>query len=130
MDDAPSFRISTWLIIMLGSTLRSVEPTAPREPAGDTRRPLSRTRVRVAPNPRSDSVFTPGPPLTTKPPYELSICEAPPVTVLLCNTPAVEANPATVVSSRVITWIGDTELKASLAMREPVTVILSKVLAE
>ena len=51
------------------------------------------------------------------------------MTVLLCSTPVVELKPATVVSSRLITWIGDTELKVSRAMREPVTVTCSRLVA-
>ena len=65
MDDAPSFRISMRSTMMFGSTFRSVAPTAPREPDGATRRPFISNRVRVAPKPRSERVFTPPPPLTT-----------------------------------------------------------------
>src|SRR6187401_1722758 len=106
-----------WSMIALGSTFRSAEPTEPREPAGATRRPLSSTRVREVPRPRSEMVFTPGPPSTTKPPKELLICGAPAVTPVDCRTLAVLLKPASVLSSRVMICTGDTELNVSRALR-------------
>ncbi|WP_457097511.1 hypothetical protein [Lysobacter sp. P5_B9] len=46
------------------------------------------------------------------------ICAAPLVTAVPWRRLAVEAKPAMVDSSRVITWTGDTELNVSRAMRE------------
>ena len=40
-------------IMAVGRTFRSAEPTEPREPAGATRRPFSRTRVLAELRPRS-----------------------------------------------------------------------------
>ncbi len=81
--------------------------------------------MRVAPSPRSAIVLAPGPPSVTKPPKALLICPPPVVTALLCNAAVVELKPDIRVSSRVITVMGEVELKVSRWMREPVTVILS-----
>src|SRR6187549_1111062 len=112
-------------MIAFGSTFKLVEPTAPRVPEGATRRPLISTNVRPAPRPRSDSVFAPGPPSVTKLPYALLICAPPCVTAVPCSTSVAEVKPAATTSSRVISWTGETELKASRRRREPVTVMTS-----
>ncbi|MNN30590.1 hypothetical protein D3C81_1442440 [compost metagenome] len=64
-DEAPSRRTSTRSIMAVGRTFRSAEPTEPREPAGETRRPFSSTRVRLGPMPRRPIVLAPGPPSVT-----------------------------------------------------------------
>jgi hypothetical protein len=86
---------------------------------------LISTSVRPAPNPRSDSVFAPGPPSVTKPPNALLTCAAPVVTAVPCNASVVELNPAAKTSSRVITCTGDGELNVSRRIREPVTTTTS-----
>ncbi|MNR07753.1 hypothetical protein D3C85_1238830 [compost metagenome] len=46
--------------------MRSKADTPPRVPAGPARRPLSSTRVRLAPSPLREIVEAPGPPSVTK----------------------------------------------------------------
>jgi len=113
----------------VGNTFRSAEPTEPRVPEGATRRPLSSTRVRVAPRPRSAIVLAPGPPSVTKPPNALLICAPPVVTPVPCRAAVVELKPDIMVSSRVITRTGEVELKVSRWIREPVTVSFSTAAA-
>ena len=48
---------------------------------------------------------------------------------MLCSAAAVELKPARVVSSRVTTCTGETELNTSRLMREPVTVTVSRLVA-
>ena len=108
----------------LGRTLRSAETSWLPEPAGDRRRPLSRTRVRCAPRPRRPMVLAAWPPSDRKPRKLPLICEVPEVTVADCRVSAGERVPARTWSSRVrmSTFCG--VLKLSRRMREPVTTIV------
>jgi hypothetical protein len=85
--------MSTWSIIEAGITLRSKGPTVPPTPAGPARSPLTRTRVRCAPRPNSDSVFTPGPPVVMKSVKKLLICTAFEATAESCRIWLVSTVP-------------------------------------
>ena len=105
-----------------GMTFRSTAETPPRTPAGPVRRPLTSTRVRLAPRPRSDTVSEPGPPSVTKA-LEMAevICGEPEAMVEVCSRPDADEMPFSLPCSALITWIGSGLLNSLRLMREPVT---------
>ncbi len=102
-------------------TFRSTAATVPLTPAGLSRRPLSRTRVRWLPRPRSETDSMPEPPLTTKPPNWELICTEPAAMELFCRMLATSRRPAALLSDAVITWTGAGVVKVDRRIREPVT---------
>ena len=113
-------------MIDCGRTFRSKAEMAPRVPAGPARRPLSSTRVRLAPRPRSETVSVPTPPSVTKAEEIAEVIWAEPAAIgEFWSISEVLNRPWARDSSGLITVTGSGLLNSVRRMREPVTMIVS-----
>ena len=106
--------------------VKSTELVVPCTPDGDQRRPLTSTRVRWAPRPRSETLAAPGPPSVRKP-WKASLICSPEAAVEPRRISSVLTRPARAERSEVMISTGDAVSKLLRRMREPVTTTSSAV---
>jgi hypothetical protein len=127
MAEAPSFSTSMRSTTEIGIELRSTRALLVM-PAVTQRRPLTSTRVRVSPRPRSEMFWVPSAPLV----LVVTLRNAPPsLAVMLNRMSPIEVRPVASMAARSIDRTGEVPSTSALrGMREPVTTTVSSSSSE